>query len=110
MVRLAIACDPESFHSQEVFAAHLAQGQRLLASSIERSELSDGWALRLPNDDDTFLAVAHWTVAERRCCPFFTFVLEREPIAGALWLRITGPHGAKLVLDGAFAGSAGTSP
>jgi hypothetical protein len=51
------------------------------------------------------LAVARWIVDERRCCPFFTFAIEREPAPGALWLRITGPEGAKQVLDEALSKS-----
>jgi hypothetical protein len=81
---------------------HLAEGRRLLAGALERRELSDGWAMRLPNDDETLLAVARWSVDERRCCSFFTFAIERQPAPGALWLRITGPDGAKQVLDEAL--------
>ena len=31
---------------------------------------------------ETVLSVARWSVDERRCCPFFTFVIEREPAPG----------------------------
>jgi hypothetical protein len=99
MRSLPIACEPGVFPSRAEFDAHLAEGRLFLAASLEKRELADGWALRLPNDDETMLAVARWTVAERRCCPFFTFAIERESGPGALWLRITGPDGAKRVLD-----------
>jgi hypothetical protein len=102
MRSLPIACEPATFTSPELFAAHLAEGRRLLAGALERRELSDGWALSLPNDDECLLSVARWVVDERRCCPFFTFVIEREPDPGALWLRITGPEGAKQVVDDAL--------
>jgi len=78
-----------------VFAAHMTEGRRLLSRALDRRELPDGWALRLPNDDGTLLSIARWIVDERRCCPFFTFALDSEPLPGALWLRITGPEGAK---------------
>jgi hypothetical protein len=99
---LAVVCEPRGFASSEAFASHLAEGQRLLASALERVELPDGWAVRLSNDDETFLALARWSADERRCCPFFTFVLEREPTGGALWLRLTGPEGTKQVLSDVF--------
>jgi hypothetical protein len=102
MRSLPIACEPGVFPSKADFDTHLAEGRRLLAAALERCELPRGWALRLPNDDETLLAVARWTVEERRCCPFFTFDIEREPEPGALWLRITGPDGAKPLLDEAM--------
>ena len=102
MRALPIVCEPGAFPSKADFDAHMAEARRCLAAALERRELSDGWSLRLPNDDGTVLAVARWTVEERRCCPFFTFVIEREPEPGALWLRITGPYGAKQVLDEAM--------
>lgn len=102
MRSLPVACEPATFSSPESFALHLAEGRRLLAMALERRELADGWALSLPNDDETVLALARWSVDERRCCPFFTFVIEREPAPGALWLRITGPEGAKQVIADAL--------
>ncbi|HEY6460905.1 MAG TPA: hypothetical protein VIY73_12165 [Polyangiaceae bacterium] len=98
MRALPIACDPGVFSSKADFDAHLAAGRGFVAAALERRELLDGWALRLPNDDETLLAVARWSVEERRCCPFFTFAIEREPAPGGLWLRITGPEGAKQVM------------
>jgi hypothetical protein len=44
-----------------------------------------------------------------RCCPFFTFVVERELADGALWFRITGPDGTKLLLNDAFAEAVSTT-
>jgi hypothetical protein len=96
--RLPVSCDPSAFPSAESFAAHMAEGRRLLSMALERLELTDGWALRLPNDDGTVLSLAQWIVGERRCCPFFTFSLKCEPSPGGLWMNITGPDGAKDVL------------
>jgi hypothetical protein len=86
------------------FAAHVAEGRRLLSLALERMELTDGWALRFPSDDSTVVSLARWIVGERHCCPFFTFSLECQPAPGDLWMRITGPDGAKEVLGEAFAG------
>jgi hypothetical protein len=94
---LPIACDTSALGPSEAFASHRKEGRRLLSLATERRELSDGWALRLPGNDATVLACAHWMLGERRCCRFLTFTLECQP-AGELWLRITGPEGAKEVL------------
>jgi hypothetical protein len=104
MHRLPVACDPSAFASADSFAAHMTEGRRLLSLALERRELPDGWALRLPNDDGTLLSLVHWIVDERRCCPFFTFALDSEPLPGALWLRITGPEGAKDALRAELTG------
>ena len=98
MRALPIACEPAAFATPEAFALHLAEGRRLLSMALERRELSNGWAVQLPNDDETLLSFARWTVDERRCCPFFTFAIEREPTPGPLWVRITGPEAAKQIL------------
>ena|SRR5580704_8531966 len=98
MRNLPIACDPSAFASADLFAVHLAEGRRLLSLALERRELADGWALRLPYAEDVLVASARWIARERRCCPFFTFSLECEPDPGGLWVRITGPEGAKDVL------------
>ncbi len=98
MHSLPVACEPQAFGSPESFARHLTEGRRLLSTALEKCELSDGWAVRLPNEDEMLLSSVCWTVDERRCCPFFTFVIEREPAPGALWVRITGPAEAKQVL------------
>lgn len=97
MRTLPVACDPLALPSPEGFATHVAEGHRLLSLALERRELSDGWALHLPGDDATVRSCTEWILGERRCCPFFTFSLECEP-AGDLWMRITGPEGAKDVL------------
>ena len=98
MHRLPVACDPSAFPSAESFTTHTTEGRRLLSLTLDRRELADGWALRLPNDDGTLISVARWIVDERHCCPFLTFALECEPSPGGLWLRITGPDGTKDVL------------
>ncbi|MDP9002499.1 MAG: hypothetical protein M3O46_20605 [Myxococcota bacterium] len=97
MRSLPVACDPSGFTSLQAFAAHMAEGRRLLSLAVERRELTHGWALRLPGDDATVLACAQWILGERRCCPFFTFSVECRPGAD-VWMRITGPDGAKEVL------------
>jgi hypothetical protein len=107
MRSLPVACAPSAFSSTEAAEHHFAEGRRLRALILERAELPDGWSLRFPNEDDVFLALARWSAEERRCCPFFTFTLERAPADNPILLRVTGPDGAKGVLTAGLASERG---
>jgi hypothetical protein len=39
--------------------------------------------------------LARWVDGERRCCPFLRFEIDKEPLEGPLWLRLTGAPGVK---------------
>ncbi len=65
----------------------------------EVKELADGFAFRYPGGPS-------WTGKVRavrdhlaRHYPFFTSVIDVEPNDGPVWLRITGPDGAKEILQ-----------
>jgi hypothetical protein len=64
MRSLPIACELGAFPTKADFNAHLAEGRRFLVAALERRELPNGWALRLPSEDGTVLAVARWTVED----------------------------------------------
>ena len=79
-------------------AAHLPLVRRLLGEARrEVVELPDGLAFRFGEEDYT--ALVELIAQERRCCPFFRFVLDIAPGRGPVWLRITGPPGAKSILE-----------
>lgn len=60
----------------------------------ETSDLSDGFALRLPPSAEGFVEAAEWLSLERRCCPFAQLSLEwRED--ESIWVILKGPPGAK---------------
>ena len=63
--------------------------QALRAATVERAELSDGYAFRL-SEDASLPAVAEWIALERKCCPFFRFQLDVDGESGPVWLRLTG--------------------
>ena len=87
------ACDMTAM-SVEDRVAHHALVRRLLGEAMaELRELPDGLAFRFPAGE--YDAVSAFVGRERLCCPFLRFVLEVEPQGGALWLRLTGPEGAK---------------
>jgi hypothetical protein len=70
-------------------------GRNWRTSVQEIRELPDGYALRIPTDATSVMAVAEWMTLDRLCCPFFTFTLEIEREGGAVWLRLTGREGVK---------------
>ena len=77
----------------------------LLAAAQERRELENGYALRFDAESGRLTQIAEFIERERVCCPFLTFSLVIEPAQGPVWLRLTGPEGAKEVLksEGGFA-------
>jgi hypothetical protein len=75
--------------------AHQKLSQELLAAVRETRELDEGFALSLDTHKATIPMLAQWVDAERKCCPFLRFEIDKEPAAGPLWLRLSGPAGTK---------------
>lgn len=93
-----LACDLSAIDAQHR-DQHLETAQKIFKQVEEVRELPDGYALRLPGDTDTFLQIANFVARERRCCPFLNFALELGAENDPFWLRLTGPEGAKQVLQ-----------
>ncbi len=74
---------------------HIAAGREVFRAVTEISELPDGYAFRLPGEEDLIAKTAEFISLERLCCPFLGFVLEVEPEGGPVWLRLTGREGVK---------------
>ncbi len=81
-------------------AQHGVLSRQLIAAVREQRELADGYALRLPPEH--WLPAARWAALESKCCPFFAFELASSTNGGPLWLRITGPAGAKAFMKQEF--------
>lgn len=86
------ACDAKALSSAER-ARHEELSRALFSAVQEHRELPDGYGFRLP--PEKLVATAEWVTLERRCCPFFTFVLEQTRDQGPVWLRVTGTKGVK---------------
>lgn len=71
---------------------------RLLRDAEEVAELPDGYALRFANRDRWITHAVELIVAERKCCPFFSFTLVFESNQGPVWLHIVGPGEVKLLI------------
>jgi hypothetical protein len=80
-------------------AAGLSGRQHLLAGLIarasERRELKEGYAFGFASGTVGLVELAQIIEPERRCCPFFRFVVTAEPEGGPLWLEVTGPDTTK---------------
>ena len=90
-----MACDLTAIPSEERLQ-HLLTAEKLLASVLEVQELSDGYALRLPNETEMLLNVAQYIANERLCCPFFDFTLKVGAQNSGVWLWLTGGGDVKL--------------
>ena len=73
---------------------HSELGQKLRATGVERRDLPDGLAIRLPAGVMTFAELAVWVDAERRCCSFLDFHIDVQN-GGSMALSMTGRAGAK---------------
>jgi hypothetical protein len=92
-----LACVPGAIPAEDR-SEHFARANRLfLQLASERNELTNGYEFRF--DASALAEVARFIENERKCCPFMTFDLQVSPAAGPLWLRMTGPEGARAVLD-----------
>jgi hypothetical protein len=67
----------------------------LLADAEGVTELADGYALRFSNRDSWITRAVQLVIAERKCCPFFSFTLALEPNNGPVLLHICGPGEVK---------------
>jgi hypothetical protein len=75
--------------------AHTKLSQELLAAVRETRELDNGFALSMDMQKAPIPSLAKWIDAERKCCPFLRLEIDKEPADGPLWLRLSGPAGAK---------------
>jgi hypothetical protein len=67
---------------------------------LERHELDDGYAWRFEAQE--YPRLVSFVANERRCCPFFRFVIDVSPANGPLWLRITGSARVKAFVAAEF--------
>ncbi len=59
------------------------------------NELADGYAFRYPGSGDWAAKLLSFIIAERSCCPFFTFELIFEVDEGPIWLHLRGAEGVR---------------
>ena len=81
---------------------HYALAKRIKAAMSERRELPDGYGFVLQPVGVSLPELAQWISLERLCCPFLKFQLEVSGQEDFWRIQLTGPTGAKAILDGAF--------
>ena len=97
----AIACDFTAMDEGQRERYRVLR-RRLGEDFHEARELEDGYAFRHSSGAGMLLALAEFVSLERLCCPFFAFAIEVGQ--GEVWLRMTGPEGAKGILEAAMGG------
>ena len=97
----AIACDFTAMDDGQR-ERYRALRRRLGEDYHEARELEDGYAFRHSSGEGVLVALAEYVSLERLCCPFFDFAIEVG--LGEVWLRMTGPEGAKGILEAAMGG------
>jgi hypothetical protein len=101
----------ESSLPEPALACSLTQGElelreqdvaTLFAQATGTRELPDGYALAFPTGADTAHRLLDFIIAERACCPFFTFELTFAAPHEAIWLSLRGPNDVKAMLAEMF--------
>jgi len=96
---LPIACN---LSDSEQTARGEEIAQNLFKHVLQVKELVDGYAYSFPAGEEWASRLMEFILADRDCCPFFTFELVFEPDPGSLWLRLRGGQGVKEFIAGAF--------
>lgn len=94
-----LACDVGSIDAEQI-GRYRALRRLLDRDLVEVRELGTGYAFRHSSDANVLVTLAEYVSLERLCCPFFDFVIEVGRGGGEVWLRMTGPEGAKEILEG----------
>lgn len=86
--------------------AELAARGREVAGLFERAtrvrELRDGYALEFAGGDEMAREVLDFVLAERACCPFFSFTLRSHAPHSVIWLEVRGRGEAKEIVRAAL--------
>src|SRR6266487_30528 len=90
-----IACNLDAIGAAERPRYH-ALVKKLKAAIGERRELPNGYVFTLESEPISSEEIADWISMERLCCPFLEF-----QVAGC-FLQITGPAGAKAIIESEF--------
>jgi hypothetical protein len=76
--------------------------KRIRRAIRDRSEIPNGYALKLDSKVVTLPEAAEWISMERLCCPFLTLQISASGNQPHWVLTLTGPEGVKAILDAEF--------
>lgn len=91
-----IACNPSAIAAADR-EAHTAVSKSIFSSEtiLETKETANGYAFRLPLENDMLHRVVSFIANERLCCSFFTFTLT---VGEQLWLELSGSTDVKALI------------
>jgi hypothetical protein len=72
---------------------------KLYAGATQGRELADGYRFLVDTKQMPLGEVAEWIELERRCCPFFDFVVDVHGGDGTVWLSLKGRPGVKQFIE-----------
>ena len=72
---------------------------KLYVGATQSRELTDGYTFLMDTKQMPLGEVAEWIELERRCCPFFDFVVDVHGGDGAVWLSLKGRAGVKQFIE-----------
>ena len=87
---IPIACNMNALTDR---AHHEKVGADLMPQAQTLTELTNGYRFDFPIEALT--RVAEFVDGERRCCPFFHFTIDVQPMAKSVYLSITGSDEVK---------------
>jgi hypothetical protein len=97
MKKSVFACDMSVFEPSER-EKHIETTKAVFSLTKEIKEIANGYGFRFPNESSLLINLMSFIDKERRCCPFFGFIVEIEPEGGNVWLEIFGQEGVKEVI------------
>ena len=78
------------------------ENAELFAHARAVEELADGYRFAFPADNGGIPALVRFILAERACCPFWTFELQFPAPHQVVWLAIRGNEEAKGIVRDAL--------
>jgi hypothetical protein len=75
---------------------------RIGPAVAQTTEIKNGYIITLDRTRVALPDMARWIEFERRCCPFFDFVLSLTRNDGPMRLTLTGPRGVKTFIRAEF--------
>lgn len=93
-LEIPIACDLSALADR---ARHEAVGAKLLSQALSVTAIDTGYQIEFPVT--ALLLVAEFIDGERRCCPFFHFMVQIAPSASTVQVQLAGRDGVKAFLE-----------
>jgi hypothetical protein len=98
-----LSISPEDFPLLDVICGHneserawlMETTQTCLRAMEECNELQDGYCFRFPGGDEWATRLAELCRQQQIFCPFLVFNLTRDSNNGPIYIKATGPQGAK---------------